>query len=158
MSARLRASNGLRACLAGGVIALGPLAGAAGTLAPAHGQARVYEPARGSPERGEILDALRPLVAGQLNPPIEFVVLDMRVLGDWAFVQVKPQRPGGTPIDLRQTPLRGDADMMDGVRTEALLTRSSGRWYVREHAIGATDVWWAGFCGQVPHALLADVC
>ena len=119
---------------------------------------RPDEPRRGTAERRALLDAIRPTIALKLNAPIEFVVLDMRVLGDWAFVQVRPQRPGGKRIDLRRTPLHADADFMDGVRTEAILKRTNGKWYIVEYAIGATDVWYAGWCGRTPAPLLADVC
>lgn len=117
-----------------------------------------YEPARGSQERKAIMDAMRPVIEAKLNAPIEFVVLDLRVLGDWAFAQVNPQRPGGRPIHLSRTMLRNDAAFMDGVRTESILQRRSGRWFVVEHAIGATDVWFLTWCDRLPKGLLPDYC
>ena len=115
-------------------------------------------PKRGSQERRAIMDAMRPTVERKLNAPIEFVVNELRVIGDWAFAQVTPQRPGGRPINLRNTPLKAEADYMDGVRTEMFLRRRNGRWQVIDHAIGATDVWFEPYCQKAPRALLADFC
>src|SRR5690606_275241 len=41
-----------------------------------------YEPARGSKERRDLMDAMRPVIEAKLNPPVEFVVHDLRVLGN----------------------------------------------------------------------------
>lgn len=117
-----------------------------------------YEPARGSQERRAIMDAMRPVIEAKLNPPVEFVVRDLRVLGNWAFAQVNPQRPGGGRIDLRRTMLRNDAPYLDGIRTEAILQRRNGRWYTIDHAIGATDVWFLTWCDRLPKGLLEDYC
>lgn len=117
-----------------------------------------YEPARGSQERRAIMDAMRPVIEAKLNPPVEFVVRDLRVLGNWAFAQVNPQRPGGGRIDLRRTMLRNDAPYLDGIRTEAILQRRNGRWFTIDHAIGATDIWFLTWCDRLPKGLLEDYC
>ena len=117
-----------------------------------------YEPARGSQERRAIMDAMRPVIEAKLNPPVEFVVRDLRVLGNWAFAQVNPQRPGGGRIDLRRTMLRNDAPYLDSIRTEAILQRRNGRWFTIDHAIGATDVWFLTWCDRLPKGLLEDYC
>jgi hypothetical protein len=117
-----------------------------------------YEPARGSKERRDIMDAMRPVIEAKLNPPVEFVVHDLRVLGNWAFAQVDPQRPGGGRIDIRRTMLRDFAEHLDGLRTEAILQRRNGRWYTVDHAIGATDVWFLTWCDRLPRGLLEDYC
>ena len=57
-----------------------------------------HTPKRGSKDRSEIMNAIRPGVEKRLNAPIEFVIRELRVLDDWAFAQVVPQRPGGGPI------------------------------------------------------------
>jgi hypothetical protein len=101
---------------------------------------------------------MRPAIEAQLNAPVVFLVKDMRVLDNWAFVQVMPQRPGGRSIDVRRTPLAKDVDMMDGLRTEAILQKRSGVWRLLEHAIGATDVWFMSWCARVPRWLLTDYC
>lgn len=103
-----------------------------------------YEPARGTAERKEVLNAVRPMVETRLNPPVEFVVDWMRVTQGWAFVSVAPQRPGGAAIDLRQTTYAGQAEYMDGVQTYALLKYQYARWNLVDFVIGPTDVFWIG--------------
>jgi hypothetical protein len=97
--------------------------------------------------RRAILDALRPVVVRELGGPVEFVVTQIRVIEPYAFVIVTPQRPGGGVI---ATP----DENMDGVRTEAILTRRDGRWSVTHHGIGATDVWYAGETYNYPAGLI----
>ncbi|MBO6759006.1 MAG: hypothetical protein JJ902_21940 [Roseibium sp.] len=109
----------------------------------AHAQAP-YEPARGTAERKDILNAVRPLVEARLNPPVEFVVTWMRVAGGWAFVGLAPQRPGGGQINLRATIYANEADYMDGAQTYALLRKAYGRWNIVDFAVGPTDVFWHG--------------
>ncbi|GGB37611.1 hypothetical protein GCM10011316_07180 [Roseibium aquae] len=106
--------------------------------------ASAYEPARGSKERQDILNAIRPLVEARLNPPVEFVVNYMQTAEGWAFVHVSPQRPGGGIIDLRGTTYAGSADYMDGAETYALLRFQYDRWNIIDYAIGPTDVFWYG--------------
>ena len=113
-----------------------------------------YEPKRGTGERKALMNALRPLAERDLGAPVEFVVYDLRVSGRRAFASVQPQRPGGTPIDIRSTPgyFRGDfsLDFMDSTQMQALYVKSGTTWVVMEYAIGATDVWFAGepFCSR----------
>eukprot|EP00873_Tetraselmis_striata_P005792 jgi/Tetstr1/426056/TSEL_001611.t1 len=84
-------------------------------VSAAHAQAeKPYEPARGTQERKDLMNAIRPL------------------------------RPGGKPIDLSATALREQADYMDGITTYALLVRAYGRWNIVDYAIGPTDVFWSG--------------
>lgn len=98
-------------------------------------------------ERRAILDALRPVVVKELGGPVEFVVTQIRVIEPYAFLIVTPQRPGGGVI---ATP----SEEMDGVRTEAILTKRNGRWSVTHHGIGATDVWYAGEVDNYPAGLI----
>ncbi|NRQ16301.1 hypothetical protein BHMPCIPO_03558 [Ensifer sesbaniae] len=72
------------------------------------------EPAKGNAERAAILDAIRPAVEAEMRGPVEFVVTTMRASPNWAFMQVESQLPGGGAIDLAQTGLRDEAEMMDG--------------------------------------------
>jgi hypothetical protein len=103
-----------------------------------------YEPARGTQERKDLMNAIRPLVEARVYPPVEFVIDRLRVSGNWAFAIVSPQRPGGKPIDLSATALRQQAEYMDGITTYALLVRAYGRWNIVDYAIGPTDVFWSG--------------
>jgi hypothetical protein len=117
-----------------------------------------YEPERGNATRSALMDAIRPHVEWDLGQPIEFVVNDLRVSGDVAFASLAPQRPGGTPIDLRDTPWyrrnwdpNSDfMDFMDGTHTEVLYRKMRDTWVAVHFAIGATDVWyaWDEFCPE----------
>ena len=76
------------------------------------------EPARGTSDRSELMDAIRPHIEWNLGAPIEFVISQLRVSEDVAFASLAPQRPGGGAIDLYSAPahLRGEIypDQMDG--------------------------------------------
>ena len=104
------------------------------------------EPARGTDERKDMLNAIRPLAEADLSPPVEFVVSTLRVKGDVGFATLQPQRPGGAPILWKETRLaaKGEkADWYDGTTLHVLYQRIDGEWTVRDHSIGATDVWWS---------------
>lgn len=105
------------------------------------------EPPRGSALRADLMDAARPLAERVLGAPVEFVVHDLRVEGDVAFAALTAQRPGGAPIDMLATPgyQRGEIEpeFMDGSTLQVLYRRSGRQWVAVEHAIGATDVWYA---------------
>lgn len=121
------------------------------------------EPAKGTALRAALLDALRPHAEWMLGAPVEFLVRDMRVAGDLAFVAVEPQRPGGGQIDPARTPMaaRGEyePDMFDGNHMEALYRKSGATWVAVHWHIGATDVWyaWDPLCAEY-HAVLPEAC
>lgn len=121
------------------------------------------EPARGSSDRAELMDALRPDAEDILGAPIEFVIDQLRVEGDVALAVVLPQRPGGGVIDIYDTPMVQrdgvDPEYMDGTRIDALLQRSGQGWVVVDWAVGATDVWWANpdFC-ETFSGVIPEVC
>ncbi|MET1411239.1 hypothetical protein ABVF61_03170 [Roseibium sp. HPY-6] len=104
----------------------------------------VYEPARGTAERSEILNAVRPMLEARVGPPVEFVVNWMRSGSGWAFVVLSPQRPGGGAIDLFQTAFSEQAEYMDGATTFALLRFQYDRWNLIDFAVGPTDAFWHG--------------
>jgi hypothetical protein len=118
-------------------------------LAGAHAasaQGRPHSPPRGSPERQALMDALRETVRRELGKPAVFEVRELRVLGDWAFADVSPRKPDGSPFDYRGTPMEEawrEGFMDDGMF--AVLRRQDGRWRVVRHAIGPTDVAWIGW-------------
>jgi hypothetical protein len=103
----------------------------------------VSSPPQGSPERMVILNALRPMVIAEVGAPVEFVVNTIRVLGEWAFVEAHPQRPGGGPIFYIYTRYQPmvDAGAFDDTVT-ALLRLTPAGWLVYEYDLGATDVVW----------------
>jgi hypothetical protein len=119
----------------------------------------VIKPARSSPQRIAILNALRPEIQAEIGGEIEFVVSELRVLGDWAYVSASPQRLGGKPIDWRATKFRKDWE--DDVMSDlvlALLRRDGGNWTVVEREIGPTDVSWVEWIKtyKLPKLLFSD--
>ncbi len=126
----------------------------------------VYEPQRGSVERAQIMNALRPVVEWRLGAPVEFVVQQFRSTGDRAFVMVAPQRPGGGAIDIRQMPLVRSFgedpsyfEDVGGIEVIAFLIRAGDQWAVVDHSLGATDAWFAAepWCTEFA-ALIAAYC
>jgi hypothetical protein len=117
---------------------------------------RPHTPPRGSPERQALIDALRETVRRELGKPAIFEVRELRVLGDWAFADVSPRDPDGSPLDYTGTPMEEawrEGFVDDGMY--ALLRRRDGRWRVVRHAIGPTDVAWIPWEEElrVPRAL-----
>ncbi|MCB1486905.1 MAG: hypothetical protein KDJ88_05535 [Bauldia sp.] len=106
-------------------------------------RAEVTTPPRGSPLRAAILDGLRPMVEAEVGAPVEFVVEDLRVIGEWAFAYVTPQRPGGGEIFYVYTRYQAAVDegMFDD-QVYALLRETPAGWLVYEYRLGATDVPW----------------
>lgn len=117
---------------------------------------RTHTPPRGSAERQALMDALRGTVQRELGKPAIFEVRALRVLGDWAFADVSPRKPDGSPFDYRGTPLEQawrEGFVDDGMY--AVLRRQDGRWRVVRHAIGPTDVAWMAWENELraPRAL-----
>ncbi len=123
-------------------------------LAATPAMAQIQTPPPGSPVRAAILDAIRGIATAELGEPVEFVVNDMRVLGEWAFVRVHPQRPGGGDIYYTYTRYQSahDAGAMDE-EAVALLRETPAGWLVYEYEFGATDVAWADWIGRYPAPL-----
>ena len=101
----------------------------------------------GDPLRRILLDTLRTPVADELNQPVQFVVDQLKVQGDWAFYAGKVQRPDGRAIDFARA---GFAEqiaegMFDGPATYGLMRRIGGRWTVTVYVIGPTDVAYIGW-------------
>jgi hypothetical protein len=112
-------------------------------LLPASVLAQVDTPAPGSPLRKAILDALRPAVIAELGAPLEFTAVELRVLGEWAFVKAQPQRPGGGEIEYLYTKYQSawEAAAMDATAIALLRDTPSG-WLLYEYVFGAGDVPW----------------
>lgn len=127
-----------------------------GSARAAEAQGRPHTPPRGSAERQALMDALRETVRREVGKPAIFEIRELRVLGEWAFADVSPRNPDGTPLDYRGTPMEEawrDGLVDDGMY--ALLRRQGARWRVMRHAIGPTDVAWMGWEEElrVPRAL-----
>ena len=125
---------------------------AAALLASAVPLAAQMTPPRGSPLRAELMDTMRPIAMAEIGGPIEFEVNDLRVMQNWAYAAVRPQRPGGGQIDWRRTKFRDafESDTMSDLML-ALLYHDGRGWRVVEQAIGPTDVVWEEW--RVTHRL-----
>jgi hypothetical protein len=132
---------------------------AAACLSAATPLAAQTTPPRGSPLRADLMNALRPTVEAEIGGQIEFVVTQLRVMQQWAFASVQPQRPGGTPIDWRRTKFREEfaSDTMSNL-VLALLAHDGAGWRVVEYAIGPTDVAWEEWIAKhrLPRQLFID--
>jgi hypothetical protein len=121
---------------------------------------RITSPARGSTLRAEILDALRPNIERETGGPVQFVITALNVMGPWAYVDAKPQRPDGRPINWRATKFRQayEADMFSGLVLALLLQRLDGSWIVVGTFIGPTDVAWYEWVDKykLPEALFRN--
>jgi hypothetical protein len=109
----------------------------------AQAQQRPHTPERGSTERQALMEALREPVRRELGKTVIFEVRELRVLGEWAFADVSPRNPDGTPLDYSGTPMEEawrEGFVDDGMY--AVLRRTNGRWRVLRYAIGPTDVAW----------------
>lgn len=113
-------------------------------------------PSPGTPERAAIMDAARIPVAHALGQHVIFVVSELRIGGEWAYLQAIPHQPDGRPLDWRTTPFARDwaLDMMSDV-VMVLLRREAGVWIAIEHVIGPTDVHWVSWMDayDLPEAL-----
>ena len=149
-------TNGLKAGLIGFLVLAFPwdaqaltatppaaIAGQAATLAQ-YSASNMMTPPPGSDLRRTLMDTMRPPFEDALGAPVEFVVRRLVVMGDWAFASVRPQRPGGRPIDWSRTQfaqeVRGGSFSTDA--SSALMRFRNGRWTLVDHAIGPTDVYW----------------
>jgi hypothetical protein len=117
----------------------------------ASASAQVETPPQGSPVRAAILEAIRGIAVAEFGSPIEFVVNDIRVLGEWAYADVHPQRPGGDEIFYTYTRYQAnwDAGALDQTAV-VLLRETPAGWLVYEYSFGATDVQWVNWVGMYP--------
>ena len=101
----------------------------------------VYTPKQGSPERKQIVDALRVVVAKELGKSVVFRIDALHVENGWAFLRGIPLKQSGEPMDYRGTPFQKsiDAGTFDDWIC-ALLKKEGKGWRVMEQVIGATDV------------------
>jgi hypothetical protein len=124
-------------------------------------QERLISPGQGTPERKAVLDAVRPAVEQKLKGEVVFVVREIRVYKNWAFVFADPQRKDGKKFDSVRLFGKETSQMMDGLTVTALLQRSGSQWVLVDHWVGATDVWWSSYCDdnvrKVPKEVLG-VC
>lgn len=114
--------------------------------ASAIAQNTTYTPKPGSPERKQIMDALRAPVERALKKSVEFKVDHLKVKSGWAFMRGVPQQPGGKKMNYKGTEYQGAIE--DGVFDDwicALLKKENDKWKVVRYVIGATDVVYEGW-------------
>lgn len=120
-------------------------------------EARVHDVTRTDPQRRLLLDALRPRIERDLGSPVVFVVRQMRIGGNYAFLSAEAQRPNGIRINARNTPFGRKnpegLEFWDCCQLQAVFQKINGRWQVLDSAIGATDVWYIEYCDTVPNGL-----
>src|SRR6478672_1410137 len=91
----------------------------------------VLHPAKGSPERTELLDSLRPTVENELKQKIVFVINTISVQGSWAFIDGRLQTTDGKVPSWKGTKYADAAKygaQSDGI--SALLKRSGSSWRI----------------------------
>ncbi|QQS39910.1 MAG: hypothetical protein IPM63_11065 [Acidobacteriota bacterium] len=109
--------------------------------------AQVYTPEKGSKVRKDIIDALRVPVKKELKQDVVFVIEDLNVDGNWAFLGGAPSKPDGGAPDYSATEYQEaiDGDYFDN-NIFALFRKTGGKWKVVTYLIGCTDVcyatWW----------------
>lgn len=126
------------------VVALGPSIGCA---SPTTDDASQSEDAIATTERQAIMDALRAKVRPELkNQDIVFDVSQgsYKVSGGFAFLTGQiVLRATGKPVDYHGTEYQdwiNEGAFDDHI--DALLQKQSGKWVVKAHGIGSTDVEW----------------
>jgi hypothetical protein len=109
-------------------------------------QTTVYTPKPGSPERKQIMDALRAPVEEALKKSVEFKVDHLKLKSGCAFMRGVPQQPGGKKMNYKGTEYQTaiDAGAFDDWIC-ALLKKEKDKWKVVRYVIGATDVAYDGW-------------
>jgi hypothetical protein len=102
---------------------------------------KAYTPAKNSPERAEILAALRAPVSKDLKQPVSFLATNFKAQGNWAFVggQARNAKGGKPNWKITEYQKRIDVDAFED-NLFALLKKSGGKWRVVTYMIGCTDV------------------
>lgn len=104
-----------------------------------------------SPDRKEILEAIKKNVKPDLKLMPKLVVNHLYVKGGFAFFQGHVKDTAGKDIDFNKTIFKeaNKEGAFDGDATTAVLKKAGGKWKVLAYAIGATDVpygcWWKEF-------------
>jgi hypothetical protein len=102
----------------------------------------VVSPARGSPERGAVLDALRPSFERTFGSPIQFGVDTLRIAGNFAWVIVHPQRPQGRLISEKDWKAGvGNCEQSPASAAgQFWMRKRGGEWQIAwENSVCATD-------------------
>lgn len=103
----------------------------------------LYTPEKGTAARKGILDAARGAVEPAIGLPVIFVVSVLRTDDTWAYLQAEPRNPDGSPLNWARTAFA--RDWQNGVMSDVvmvLLQFDGSNWFVVDHIIGPTDVFW----------------
>lgn len=119
----------------------------------------VTTPAAGSAERKQLLDVVRAPLEQRLHRQVRFVVEQLKVSGDFAFLRAAMQDADGRPVSYVGTEFEGAADA--GLMSKdyvALLRRSGGAWSIQAERIGPSDVAWTTWAKDygAPDAIFAE--
>src|SRR4051812_33499135 len=96
----------------------------------------VHSPDKTSPERKAILDTLRIPVERDLKQKVAFIVENLNVSSNWAFVSGTPQSATGGEPDYKITKYwQAKRDGMFDNNYFALLKRTAGNWKVVKYQI-----------------------
>ena len=120
----------------------------------------MFEPGRDTDLRAGILRALRPRVEVSFGAPVEFMVDEMRVADDRAYVRAFAQRPGGSAIEIESTPHyreNGPSFSEDYRVVSAILRYVEGRWVGEPVIFGASEAYWLEDC-PVLADLMPETC
>lgn len=101
---------------------------------------QAYTPKAGSSERTAILDVVRKPLEKAVLQKVVFVVDQLKVDEEWAFLIATPQAEEGGKIKYTGTEFEEEARDADEL-TVALLKKEAGSWTLVEHAYFTTDVW-----------------
>lgn len=105
-----------------------------------------------------LLNALQPLVAGEVGQPVSLEPRTVNVRDEWAYVDAQVRNSDGSEINWTTTSLasRYENGAMDtGGGVHALLKNENGTWVVLEHVIAPTDVAWIDWAGR--HGVPPDI-
>lgn len=112
-------------------------------LAVACAQAQVRDLGADAQTRNAIVTAASAPASKDLGKPLTLKVLQLRVLGDWAFVHATMLGGDGKEISYAGTRYQDAAEHgLKSDRYAALLKRDANGWHVQAHAVGPTDVAW----------------
>jgi hypothetical protein len=109
-------------------------------------QPEANKSADSSPERKEVLDALRIPVSKDLKQEIIFVVDKFKTQGDWAFVAGKPKKADGGEPNWKITKYQAfidSGDFEEGLY--GLLKKTDGKWSVVTYLMNCHDVCYLGW-------------
>ncbi len=123
----------------------------------AESKTELHSPAKDSPERKEIMDALRVPVSKELKQEVIFNVDKINVQDNWAFIAGNPKNKDGGEPNWKLTKYQefiDSGDFEEGLY--ALLNKKAGKWEVVTYLMNCHDVCYLGWDKEykAPKAIL----